>query len=168
MSAALLAFLHARLAEDEAHARAASCGPSGDDHWSLDEWFGREEPHSLIAAGNANHPTFLGHFTADPVPTAQAAHIARHDPARVLAEVEAKRQLLDDILRAGHEWNEEDHWYSCAAARDHEGEPVCIDESRAGGPCDCGRDEQVERRARLLALPYCGHADFRPEWAPKA
>lgn len=23
-------------------------------------------------------------------------------------------------------------------------------------------------RARLLALPYCGHPDYRPEWAPDA
>ncbi|MFI5831064.1 DUF6221 family protein [Streptomyces sp. NPDC051578] len=150
MTAALLAFLRARLDEDEQIA-------NGHQQWSA-SWH-QDDMANEIRDENAGTVAFVPR-------SGDQAHIARHSPARVLAEVDAKRRLLADILRAGHEWNEEDHWYSCAAARDHEGEPVCIDESRAGGPCDCGRDEQVERRVRLLALPYASHPDFRPEWAP--
>lgn len=97
---------------------------------------------------------------------AVAEHIARHDPARVLAEVDAKRRLVADVLAERHFRNEEDHWYSCAALTDEQGEPLCFDEGRAPGPCDCGRDERATRRLRLLALPYADHPDYRQEWRP--
>ena len=61
----LAAFLKARLNEDEAAAKAAAI-PDGPE-WSL----------------------------PGPVPgEEQNAHIARHDPARMLREVEAKRAIL--------------------------------------------------------------------------
>lgn len=86
-------------------------------------------------------------------------HIARHDPASVLAEVESKRAILaehpvmsgyDDRVReilicgtcsatetdqAGHEW-------------------------RIGTPYPC-------TTVRLLALPYAAsHPDYDPAWSP--
>lgn len=63
----LIEFLRARLDEDEAAAREADTG-------------GRWRP------GNADGPLWVN---------ANMRHMARHDPARVLAEVEAKRFLLE-------------------------------------------------------------------------
>ncbi|MFC9268943.1 DUF6221 family protein [Streptomyces zhihengii] len=93
-------------------------------------------------------------------------HIAAHDPAAVLADLDAKLALLAELLAERHERNEEDHWYSCAALTDEEGNVLCFDESRAPGPCDCGRDARVNRRLRLLAQPFIGHPDYKgEEWA---
>lgn len=55
------------------------------------------------------------------------------DPARVLAEVAAKRQLAAALLR-------EEHQSACVSSID--------------GWCDCGRDERVRRYLELLAQPY--------------
>lgn len=148
----LVAFLKARLDDTAAKATAAR-GTSWDatpGDVAADAWVINEDMHL---------------FETD---AGTAAHIAEHDPSRVLAEVAAKRRLLADLLDEGHERNEDDHWYSCAALVDHDGEPLCIDESRAGGPCDCGRDKRVQRRLALFALPYANHHDYQPEWAPGA
>lgn len=150
----LVQWLTACLDEDERIARAAADYDDGAAHdvegppgtWQcLDEaqWFGPSYRGGVIAPriGQVNAPE-LG------------AHIVEHDPARVLREVEAKRKLLADVLAEPHFRNEEDNWYSCAALTDEDGDPVCLDESRAPGPCDCGRDVRVARRVRLLALPF--------------
>ncbi|MDT9688182.1 DUF6221 family protein [Streptomyces sp. P9(2023)] len=71
----LIAFLRARLDEDEQTARAAS------DGWYL------YDPEQAIAF----------------VPVEDTQHIARHTPARVLAEVDAKRRILNDL------WGGPDH-----------------------------------------------------------
>jgi hypothetical protein len=69
----LVQFLHARYDEDEQAAHAAKGGPWHTDGGSV----------------YATHPT-------DEVVdyTESGEHIARHDPARVLAEVDAKRRRL--------------------------------------------------------------------------
>jgi hypothetical protein len=69
---------------------------------------------------------------------ADAQFIADWNPARVLAEVDAKRRILD--------------W--CAR----------IDPPYGLGGILAG---QARRILRWLALPYAGHADYRPEWAPQ-
>lgn len=71
-------FLLARLAEDEVVARAMPFEP---------EWIAHpEKTGQPIIAGNARIAT-----CAESV----MPHIARHDPARVLAEVAAKRRIVD-------------------------------------------------------------------------
>lgn len=76
-------------------------------------------------------------------------HIARHDPARVLSEVEAKRQMVDELLAEPH-FLDDREWYGCRAVTDgRDGEKV-----PTGRECTCGRDAMVERYLRLLALPY--------------
>ncbi|MEV0598568.1 DUF6221 family protein [Streptomyces sp. NPDC050315] len=92
MTADLVAFLRARLDEDEAVARAAFPAP-----WT------RRDHVAGVHADDATQERPFGSAVADcrRVPggfgygTANADHIARHDPARVLAEVEAKRQIVD-------------------------------------------------------------------------
>ena len=68
------------------------------------------------------------------VPSAVGGHIARHDPARVLAEVTAKRALLDFALGWEHTFG----WF----------------ETCYGDPCLCDRDEKVRTVLALLAAPY--------------
>jgi hypothetical protein len=138
----LIEFLRARLDEDEQAARRAADYDDGAAHdvegppgtWTcLDEskWFGPSYRGGVIAPriGNVNAPE-LG------------AHIVRHNPARVLAEVDAKRRIVDLMVRT-LEWaegdSEVDHYGGLSAAED------TLD---------------------LLALPYAGHSDYRPEWRP--
>jgi hypothetical protein len=72
-------------------------------------------------------------------------HIARHDPAHVLAEVEAKRRILSEVVPE-------------------------IDgmEDRIDGEWGVGDPTERESVAllRLLALPYADHPDYRQEWKP--
>lgn len=143
----LTEFLRARLDEDEQDARTASHVLRNGAHWSLDDWHGREQPHSLIAQGTADQPVALGHFTADPVPTEQAAHIARHDPARVLAEVAAKRKLVAAYESAVTA-------YGAAEV----GTPVS---ERMGGSVN-----SLRYALQLSVLSYADHPGFKEEWRP--
>lgn len=73
-------------------------------------------------------------------------------PARALAEVEAKRQLVG--------------MFECSIAAGH------VPEGSHDGrdPDEAERDEAVAATAEaalcLLALPYAGHPDYREEWKP--
>lgn len=142
-------WLRAQLDEEERIAVRASGWLKPAAYWSLDEWSGRETPHSLIAQGSPRLPVVGGHFTADPVPTVQAEHIVRHDPARVLREIDAKRQLLAQHApgtptgRPGMER----HCLSCTTAQ-------AWDEAARESNC---------LTLRLLALPYAAQPGYREE-----
>lgn len=80
---------------------------------------------------------------------AEGDHIARHDPARVLAECEAKRRIVEEHSDGGKDWDGQRfvHWCRrCAGRRGHE-------------PWPCPT-------LRALALPYADHPDYRQEWRP--
>jgi hypothetical protein len=87
----IVEFLRARLDEDEAIAEAGRLSLGDDGSAEVVEW---EQPYgsnvwlpdgnTLVAGGEYGQPL------AEPV----GRHIARHDPARVLREVAAKRELL--------------------------------------------------------------------------
>ena len=64
--------------------------------------------------------------------TANAAHIARNDPARVLRRVTATRELVAAILALPHVPDSE--WY--------------------GRECTCGRDEDVARLLGIIASEW--------------
>lgn len=81
----------------------------------------------------------------------QATHIARHNPAAVLRRIAADRKLIADLLDERHVVAD-DPWFSCAAATERDG--GCSEAGRWGKPCDCGRDERVERRLRIIAEGY--------------
>lgn len=110
----LVQFLSDRLNDDEQTARAAGDG-----------WYGYE-PEQQIAF----------------VPPEDSRHIARHDPARVLRDIEAKRQLLDR--------------YAEVASNDID-EPYEYAYGWANG---------LGAAVRLLALPYADHPDYRDDWRP--
>lgn len=70
-----------------------------------------------------------------------AAHIARWDPDRVLAEVDAKRRILDE--------------------RDAADQHAKEDFDRVLE----GYADAMDRCVKLLALPYAGRDGWREEWA---
>jgi hypothetical protein len=84
----LTEFLLARIAEDEYVARAFVNELGEAQRWQADEVGGTVRrigtPPFGLSNVEARTPT---HLTAD--------HIARHDPARVLAECEAKRRIVE-------------------------------------------------------------------------
>jgi len=135
----LVAFLRARLDEEKAGAKAATDGP----------WAAWDGP-ALHGLGDLIHPV----LTPGQKPGSRASivtaswldaeHIASHDPARVLAEVEAKRQLVEA--------------YAEVAANDVD-EPYEYAYGWANG---------LGLAVRCLASSYASHPDYRAEWAPAA
>ncbi|RBQ21578.1 hypothetical protein DP939_02380 [Spongiactinospora rosea] len=97
----------------------------------------------------------------------EAEHIVRHDPARVLRDVEAKRRILDEhaIVYRDVVWLEDDG----EGFEERSAElPVCgrcVSKNAAfhsrgdvpEGPCVT---------VHLLALPHDGHPDYQEEWRP--
>jgi hypothetical protein len=107
----LVTWLRAQLDEDERAARAATAGPwwhNPGKAWlspEAFEAFDRTKGEEFVGYGESPFSGCIA--TTGPASHAQsmadAEHIARHDPARVLAEVDAKRRILD-----GHAM--ETHW----------------------------------------------------------
>lgn len=150
----LVEFPRARLDEDEAVAHAATSGPwwynpakqwldpDAFERYDLakgEEFVGYGGPHPFTGAVAATGPS------SDPQSMADAEHIARHAPARVLAEVDAKRELLMQHSRMETKWRTD----ACATCAPQPG--------RSPWPC---------ATLRLLALPYADHPDHREEWKP--
>ena len=153
----LVEFLLARIAEDEAWADACE-----GLHWewrgnelddlvtpdpAIDEYIDGESVCSLrsvetfpYGSMSGEGPRFLIHSAEDTLATA-AGHIARHDPARVLRECEAKRQIIAD-------------WAS---------------EKRDGPHHDSASIAVVfalRRVLRIMATEYADHPDYRYGWRP--
>jgi hypothetical protein len=128
MSIDLAAFLRARLDEDGRDAAAASPGP-----WSVNA-----ELDEVVAVDGIT--VAEGFALSGRQLRATTTHIARHDPARVLREVDAMRALLDAR-------DEADKRASCA---DFDGGVVT------------GLDDAL----RLLALPYSDHPEYQETWRP--
>lgn len=150
-------FLRERLAEDQAAAEATLIDVTGSGDWRADE-----HPVALtvdlyrVRDVNAR-PVVEGvkslyddEGPAEPLYVdgeAVAAHIARHDPARVLREVAAKRAIM---------------------------ERHCP--SQAGGCAGCGvylgRDDQWHPNVQFedceellgLAAIYADHSEYDPQW----
>ena len=118
----LIAFLNARYDEDEAAAKAADDGP-----WTSSGPYVDAPGAGIIL--QARH-------------TEDAAHAARHDPGRVLREVEAKRAILASHVPVRHE-----------------GRMVC---ATCLGSCTFWPCPTLQQ----IAAVYSDHADYRPEWKP--
>ncbi|MCT2591120.1 DUF6221 family protein [Streptomyces sp. N2-109] len=143
MTADLTAFLRARLDEDEAVARKAKPGP----------W--RADGGSVYAA----HPT---DEVVDYARDNSAPHIARHGPARVLREVEAKKRMVTAYEYALEMKTANAANYQAWVNNDAPPYPEAAE----------GTDEQrreipgLAHALRLLTLPYADHPDYREEWLP--
>jgi hypothetical protein len=126
----LVEFLRARLIEDETTALAAD----GDSIEAIPLYEG--VGYLTLRGDHADR------YTGE-LPATLADHVARHDPARILSEVRAKRRILAEVVPE-------------------------IDgmEDRIDGEWGAGDPAERESMAllRLLALPYADHPDYRAEW----
>lgn len=145
-------FLLARIAEDETMARAAVNPDRPGTHWQwcrydddavvssprwedMPVWL-RSVEEFPTTSGVGDLPAFLLNHVEVDEPIA-LPHIARHDPARVLAECEAKRRIVA-LHRGKPPWRE--------------ALPECA---------ECGYRSPCET-LRILALPYADHPDHDP------
>ncbi|HEY9408899.1 MAG TPA: DUF6221 family protein [Jiangellaceae bacterium] len=187
----LVAFLRACLDKDEWWAREASRlreqeGQPAGDHWQWEEGEGDQvlalDPAQSEYVGDEHgsvrvslrsrelYPTpYVGDLpnfaigTAEEVPTTVAGHIVRHDPVRVLAEVAAKRQILDEHFGFLHSGGDPER-----ACRQ------CSDRRADHDPLSHGSNDDLWVRlepapcltVRLLALPYADQPGYREEWRP--
>jgi len=147
----LIEFLTARLAEDEQAARAAKPGPW---RWDTSEGAFHGEPDppgapkwghrgpDLVTDAEVDDRQVISStgYDADSVivERADAEHIARHDPARVLADVEAKRRIVEHMQ--------------------YEIDPGLV--------LDVDQPLPHHIVLRLLALPYASDPEYRAEWRP--
>lgn len=92
---AIIDFIEARLAEDEAVARAATSGPWTVNDPTFAEEITSADGTAVVAGGRWGDEASV--FDSDE----DAIHIARHDPARVLREVAAKWALLEEFELPG-------------------------------------------------------------------
>ncbi|MEU7899124.1 DUF6221 family protein [Nonomuraea sp. NPDC049152] len=125
----LFAFLRDRLDEDERVAQAALEGP-------------REAGEPMPYGEAADHDAIAGPGHSGGGKRPQADHIARHEPARVLRDIESKRRILDEL-----------------EGFIAEAEYLPEDERNADRATAFGI-------VHLLALPYDDHVDYREEWKP--
>ena len=144
----LVTFLNARLDEDEYYARSATMQKDNRDSKS---W--RVDPEPWAYGTGIVDGTRDGKGGVAVAPGSHKAdHIARHDPARVLREVEAKRKILAEHARG----------YPTTYP-EPSGQPTC-GTCHCGGwdwePCDwpCGT-------VLALAAVYSDHPDYRQERA---
>ncbi|MFB7890335.1 DUF6221 family protein [Cellulosimicrobium cellulans] len=168
MTATVVEFLTARLDEDEAIARAADV-KQGDPSWT---------PHGPVALSDPRAFRVRSQHDARPIALVQdvsgdaddpdretaildgaaaAEHIARHDPARVLADVAGKRRIIEahPLVPARDVWGEETGGLSCETC---DAKPDLM----LGGIEQPRTDGCVTLRA--LAAPYAGHPDYDERW----
>lgn len=135
----IVEFLRARYDEEEAAAREAREGPWAlrRDSVSTDEIY--SVTREADRGGDSNVFPDVWHDGSN-------AHAVRHDPARVLREVEAKRRIVDAYPRDPDGWDTSvtfGDWSSCS---------------------DSCPPEVLGHVLRLLALPYSDHPDFDLSW----
>lgn len=127
----LVEFLRARLAEDEEAARAATEGPWFADHPEPKHW-GDDPESALLVRGKVL--CILDNQYGGPL---NVDHIVRHDPTRVLAEIVAKRKIIDlyEIASTAPELDR-DAWLV------------------------------MKEAVALLAVPFAAHPDYNERWRP--
>lgn len=149
MTSSITDFIEARLAEDEATARATLIDVDGSGDWRADEHpvaltvdlyrvrdvSARPVVEGIRSLDDDDDPDNITEYVNG---AAVSQHVARHDPDRVLREVEAKRKLVADFK-------------------------IELE--------DAERYEDVDSAATslrllgILAAIYSDHPDFNPEWS---
>jgi hypothetical protein len=137
VSGDLVEFLRARYGEIEAAAQAAA-GPD----WFLDSTEDSGQRSIRYTGPSTLHPGALAdYYVADRVDEHDAAHIALHDPARVLRRDEAGRKLLNEYLQAAE-----------AAADDW--------------PEDSGYRAGLLFAIKCWVAEFSDHPDYQESWKP--
>ncbi len=142
MSDEIVAFINARLDDDERVACAATEGvgvQTGDPSSGVWSAGGSYQP-GLIEDSDGGVVVYDEGAPNE----AQAQHIARHDPARVLRDVEATRRILARYEDAISRQSEPDYSRSDALAQAAEYEDWVLP---------------------LLAASWSTHPDYQPEWS---
>lgn len=124
----LVAFLRARLDEDEAAAQWA-IEQVGDGHW--------QQRHVRIVTMDDRDREVADYAIVECID-----HIVRHDPARVLADVEAKRRIVEDYEIYAREYRE------------------------APSPFAEGRRFAALLAVSRVADAHADHPDYDPAWRP--
>lgn len=153
----LARWLHAQLDIDTARATAAADGDSGEwfmgDKWNVyraeDETPDEDrETNTLVVYGNVKD---------------QSEHIAAHDPARVLREIDAKRQVLTEYVKAVEAMEE------LTALRERlnaGGQDLFMTEMGLGSAIH--KRDALRAVLRLLALPYSDRPGYEEALASLA
>lgn len=142
----LVAFLTARYDEEQRLAEAATAGP-----WEASEnLIGGLQWVGIFA------PTLEGRHVAldvGRITTRETAdYVAAHDPARVLADIAAKRAILRTLAQLRTDGEQ-------AAEAITADTPLELSGAVLLGMC--GAPGVIEKR---LAAPYASHPDFQAEW----
>ncbi|WND33976.1 DUF6221 family protein [Streptomyces sp. BB1-1-1] len=140
MTADLVAFLRARLDADEQAAQDA-----GGKAWKWEQHYGDMCNDPTCEYGElATDDTVLMNVHGYDIrsPWQGAAHIERHHPARVLADIEATRKIVDGLAEL-------------------DANPALLTDAAL----------HLQRHVLLsvvlqLAAVHAGHPDYRPEWRP--
>lgn len=145
----LTEFLEARLREDESAALAwpeDECGwkAAGSRHLSYASGLG-EQVGSVNVGGD--YCDWERIYIKSDLDDDLSGYLARHDPARVLREVAAKRAILE-------------------LADDATGLDMSVDNDRRVGFRDESEEPYIgDLILRQLAQAYSEHPDFNPEWS---
>jgi hypothetical protein len=137
----LISWLTQQLDEDERIARSTFLVEGDDGEWIVS--FNPDTDEATGVLGRSIHIGMIG-GNGDLDEVCQAEHIVRFNPARVLREVEAKRQIL-----AQHPPGEDGY---C-------GDGLGLDGCKWDWPCPT---------VRLLTLPYADRPGFKEEWRDRA
>ncbi|MFD8577414.1 DUF6221 family protein [Streptomyces virginiae] len=157
MTAELINFLRDRLSVEEHVAREATVGPWRNAGTSRHHEDVAGPCEAVFAAPPDRGCTCIARTGArgDRQAMVDAEHIARHNPERVLAEVEVKRRLIalhePVILRGG---GGAEYFNTTRVCRSCE-PPKQFPETAY--PC---------QTLRLLALPYADHPYYQQAWRP--
>lgn len=146
-------FLLARIAEDEAVALGATQGPweaQPADGYNPAALGSRTDSADVAVAGSGDEygPEYvcLDRDGIGSTTMPNAEHIARHDPARVLAECKAKRRVVERLRPA----------------------MITMPDGAVLSLMDPSEARAVEFMHRVivtsLAQPYADHPDFDPAW----
>jgi len=135
----LVVFLRARLAED-VRAAIATLKPEvvvGSHRGKpIPRWAVHGSGRGLIDEGG-------GTVRAKDIFPAEAEHVVRHDPARVLREIEAKRRIVDAYAEA-----------------------LRIQDGFRETTGEMMRRTAIEMACLAYAVAYADHPDHREEWKP--
>jgi hypothetical protein len=141
----MVAWLRAQLDEDERLATGADPRGAG---WSA--------PRDELLVGA--YVAIPSHIVTGQLGSWSLAHIDRHDPARVLAEVAAKRLLIEAIQ------NLTPRFVDSSAGNQRFPLVWEMDGSQPGTWKQRVHEDQRPALLRLLALPYAGQPGWREEW----
>ncbi|MFF9118288.1 DUF6221 family protein [Streptomyces massasporeus] len=150
----LVRWLGEQLDEDERITRAA--GGAAWEELPVSGWV-----HTAPLPATEWQPPGYDHHVASAPLVEDRAHIVAHDPARVLREIDAKRQVLAKYVKAVERIEE---LATLCERLKAEGRDTLMPEMERATAIH--RRDVLHEVLRLHALPYVDRPGFRDEWRP--